>query len=172
MTMFTFTVVNRPKKDATGRTNVSWPAECGRAAVPLGGYLITSRTKKGADRNYVAYMTKLDADENSVDSLVGDGFTSRVQAAFAIWRMYYADWRSKRQAERVQKDAEKQARREQRAKRRAYRETPEGKEAYRLELNAKARERRQNMTEEERAAERAKRRAKREQAATVASYAS
>lgn len=172
MTMFAYTVVNRPKKDAVGRTNISWAAECGREAVALGGYLVTSRTKKGEDRNYIAYMHKADAEGNATDTLVGDGFTTRAQAAFAIWRSYYSDWRATRNAERSQREAQKLARREERAKRRAYRETPEGREAYRLELNRKARERRANMTAEEKAAEAAKRRAKREQAATVASYTS
>lgn len=168
MTDFTYTVINRPKKDSAGRTNISWGAECGRDEVPLGGYLVTSRTAKGESRNYQAFMIKQDADGNDTETLIGDGFETRAKAAFAIWRKYYADWRDQRAQQKAAAEAEKQRRRDERASRKAFRATPEGKKAYQDELNRKARERRAAMTPADRKAEADARRAKREASTTVA----
>lgn len=168
MTDFSYTVINRPKKDSAGRTDISWTAECGRDEVPLGGYLVTTRTAKGESRNYQAFMVQTDTDGNTTEVFVGDGFETRAQAAFAIWRKYYADWRATRAQQKAADEAEKQRRREERARRKAFRSTPEGKKAYQDELNRKARERRAAMTPEDRKAEAEARRAKREASTMVA----
>lgn len=157
MTDFTYTVIKRPKKFETGRTDISWATECGREAVTLGGYLVTARAPKGTTRQYTAFMV-----QDSVETEIGTTFETRAQAAFAIWRKYYEGWRSDRTVKRGEAEAELQAKRDARAKRRSERQTPEGQKTYREELNQKARERRAAMTAEERVMEASKRRAKRE----------
>jgi len=166
MTQITYTVLNRPKKNSTGRTNISWAAECGRDAVTLGGYLITRRTPPGEKKQYTAIviMPKQDVtgQDTVVETMVGSSFETRATAAFAIWRKYYEGWRLEQTFEHERQEAIRDAKRQGRARRRTERQTPEGKEAYRLELNAKARARRAQMTPEEKQDDAAKRRAKRE----------
>ena len=174
MTQITYTVINRPKKDSTGRTDISWAAECGRDAVALGGYLITRRTLPGEKKQYTAMvlMPKQDVtgQDTVVETMVGTTFETRATAAFAIWRKYYEGWRADRRAEDEREEAVRDAKRQGRARRRAERQTPEGREAYRLELNRKARERRANMTDEEKKDDADKRRAKREHDTFVSTY--
>lgn len=174
MTQITYTVLNRPKKDSTGRTNISWAAECGRDAVTLGGYLITRRTPPGKKKQYIAMVSMAKVDDTGqdtvVDIMVGTDYETRATAAFAIWRKYYEGWRAEQRIEGERQDAIRDAKREARASNRIARQTPEGRQAYRDELNRKARERRANMTDEEKAAEAAKRRDKREHQSTVDSY--
>jgi len=157
MTQITYDVLNRPKKDATGRTNVGWAAECDRDAVLLGGYLITSRTAKGDHRQYTAMVIMAKPDETGqdtvVETMVGTTFETRATAAFAIWRKYYEGWRAERRVEGERQEAILDAKRQSRARNRSARQTPEGQEAYRLDLNRKARERRANMTDEEKTAD-------------------
>lgn len=170
MTDFTYTVIERPKKDNPGRTDIGWAASAGRDAVQLGGYLVTNRTAKGEKRDYQAFMVKPDSYGEMTMEFVGDTFETRAQAAFAIWRKYYEGERMRRAQEKAQTEAEKQQRRDERARRREFRQTPEGQKAYREELNRKARERRASMTDEQKAEAAAKLRAKREHQTTVASY--
>lgn len=174
MTQITYTVLNRPKKDSTGRTDISWAAECGRDAVPLGGYLITSRTAKDVPRQYTAMVVMAKPNETGqdtvVETMVGSSFETRATAAFAIWRKYYEGWRLEQTFEHERQEAIRDAKRQGRARRRAERQTPDGKEAYRLDLNSKARERRAQMTPEEKVADADKRRAKREHENFVSTY--
>ncbi len=176
MTQITYTVLNRPKKDSTGRTDISWAAECGRDAVPLGGYLITRRTPPGEKKQYTAMVVMAKSDvtgqDTVVETMVGTTFETRATAAFAIWRKYYAGWRMKQLAEIERGEAIRDAKRQGRARRRFLRSTPDGKEAYRLDLNRKARERRAQMTDEEKQADADKRRAKREHENFVGTYTS
>ncbi len=173
MTQMTYDVLNRPKKGSTGRTNVGWGAECGRDAVTLGGYLITSRTGKGEPRQYTA-MVLISKPETGqdivVETMVGTSFETRATAAFAIWRKYYEGWRTERTDQKAQTEQVLQQKRDARARNRLARQTPEGKEAYRLDLNAKARARRAVMTDEEKAADAAKLREKREGEAFAKMY--
>ena len=155
MTKIIYTVVNRPMNKAKGLTRVGWLAECGRETVPYGGFLTTSRIVKGQDRSYLASVVK-----NDVISDLPDTFKSRAQASFAIWRAYYADLRSDRAFERAWTEAKAEDKRRNRAKVKAFRQTPEGMEAYRLELNSKARARRAAMTPDEKQAVIDKRKAK------------
>ena len=163
MTDFTYTVIKRPKKFETGRTDISWAAECGRDAVTLGGFLITSRALKGTKKQYTAVMTQ----GMITGTFVGDKFETRAQAAFAIWRKYYEGWRTERRVEDEREEAIRDAKRQSRVRRRFARQTPEGQQAYKDDLNRRARERRAAMTAEERVADAAKRRAKREQKAEI-----
>lgn len=163
MTKIIYTVVNRPKKDRNGRTDVSWLSECDREAVKLGGYLITSRATKGLPKLYYAVMLKetIEAGVSVVhETVVGDTFESRAQASFAIWRAYYKEWRDTRSFDRAWAEAEAEDRRRTRAKAKAFRQTPDGAEAYRLELNKKAQVRRDAMTPDEKQAVIDKRKAK------------
>jgi hypothetical protein len=160
MTKMTYDVINRPKNDQSGRTNVGWAAERGKEAVTVGGYLTTSRAAKGQSRIYTATMIK-----GGIETVVGNTFTTRAQAAFAIWRAYNVDFRDERAINRARVEAEAENRRRDRAIRKAYRQTPEGLEAYRAELNEKARIRRESLTDEQKAALVAKRKAKRLQKA-------
>lgn len=163
MTKIIYDVISRPKKHDSGRTDVGWLAECGREAVKLGGYLLTSRAVKGLPKVYYAVMLKetIEAGETVAhETVVGDTFGTRAQASFAIWRAYYADLRNDRAFERAWSEAEAEDKRRNRAKAKAYRQTPEGKEAYRLELNQKAQVRRDAMTPEEKQAVIDKRKAK------------
>ncbi len=146
MTKIIYSVIDRPKKDSTGRTNVGWLAECGRPEVSYGGHLITQRTVKGQDRSYLAVVSK-----DNLERTLADTFTSRAQASFAIWRAYHEDWRNARSMDRDHGEAIRENKRRQRAAVRAFRKTDDGKEAYRLELNSKARARRANMTPDEKA---------------------
>jgi len=145
MTKMIYTVVNRPKKDAYGQTDIGWLAECGRDAVPLGGFLITSRTLPGDDREYVAraYTSLKEGIASTIN--LGSTFKTRSSAAFAIWRYHYKDLRTEQQTIKRDDLALKDRKRDERKKIRDARLTPEGKEAYRLELNRKAREKRHLM---------------------------
>lgn len=163
MTKIIYSVINRPKKDRNGRTDVSWLAECDREAVKLGGYLLTSRAVKGLPKVYYAVMLKetIEAGVPVVhETVVGDTFGTRAQASFAIWRAYYKDWRGDRAFERSWTEAEAEDKRRNRVRAKAFRQTPEGQEAYRLELNTKARDRRAAMTPDEKQAVTDKRKAK------------
>ena len=155
MTKIIYDVVNRPMNNAKGLTSVGWLAECDREAVPYGGFMTTSRTIKGQDRSYLAFVVKDD-----VITDLPDIFKSRAQASFAIWRAYYASWRNERSLERAHVEAIAEDKRRGRAKAKAFRQTPAGAESYRLELNEKARARREAMTDDEKAAVTAKRIAK------------
>ncbi len=174
MTQITYTVLNRPKKGSTGRTDISWAAECGRDAVALGGYLVTRRTPPGEKKQYVAVVLMAKPNETGqdtvVETMVGSSFETRATAAFAIWRKYYEGWRAEQRVEGERAEAILDAKRQTRARRRQERQTPEGREAYRLELNQKARARRSNMSDEERQADADKRRAKREHDNFVSTY--
>jgi len=152
----TYDVINRPKNNQSGRTNVGWAAEGAKEAVTAGGYLTTARAPKGQSRVYTATLTK-----DGIETVVGNTFTTRAQAAFAIWRAYNVDFRDERAFNRAMTEAEAENRRVDRAIRKAHRQTPEGMEAYRAELNEKARIRRESMTDEQKAALVAKRKAKR-----------
>lgn len=174
MTQITYTVLNRPKKGSTGRTDISWAAECGRDAVTLGGYLITRRTLPGEKKQYIAMVMMAKPNETGqgtvVETMVGSSFETRATAAFAIWRKYYEGWRLEQTFEHERQEAIRDAKRQGRARRRFLRSTPDGKEAYRLGLNKQARERRAQMTTEEKNADAAKRRAKRERENYVSTY--
>lgn len=174
MTRINYDVKSRPKKFSAGRTNIGWAAECGRDAVEVGGYLVTTRTPKGKTRMYAAIMLGAVSDVTGQDGVVeteiGTMFETRATAAFAIWRKYYEEWRIDRLVTALNNEAILKQKREDREHQRSCRQTPEGKKAYREDLNRKARERRANMTNEERVAEAAKRRAKREHKNTVTSY--
>lgn len=156
MTKMIYTVINRPKKNTAGRTNIGWTDECERNAVPTAGFLETSRTLPHEVRRYHAVMIK-----DGKSTSVGNNHETRAQAAFAIWRAYYSDWRNTRNSTKEQAMLAKDERVEKRKKIRADRATPEGQEAYRLELNRKAKERRDSMTAELKAEIFTKRRAKR-----------
>ena len=156
MTKMIYTVINRPKKDIAGRTNIGWHAEGEREEVSIGGFLETSRTLPGEVRRYHAVMIK-----GGVRTSVGNNHETRAQAAFAIWRSYYSDWRAERNSTKEQVLLAKEARAEERERIREYRATPEGQKAYRAELNRKAKVRRDSMTPEQKAEIYAKRRAKR-----------
>ncbi len=163
MTKIIYSVVKRPKKLDTGRTDVGWAAECDREAVKLGGYMITSRAVKGLPKLYEAVMVKetMVNGVNVADEYpIGDTFNTRAQASFAIWRSYYAGWRNERSLERAHDEAVVEDKRRGRAKMRDARQTPEGKEAYRLELNRKAQAKRNAMTDDEKQAVVDKRKAK------------
>lgn len=166
MTQITYTVINRPKKNSTGRTEVGWNAECGRDAVLLGGYLVTRRTSPGEKKQYTAMVIMPKPNETGqdtvVETMVGASFETRATAAFAIWRKYYEGWRLEQTFEQERQEAIRDAARRGRARRRFERQTTDGREAYRLELNRKARARRAQMTDEDKATDAAKRRAKRE----------
>lgn len=174
MTQITYTVINRPKKDSTGRTDISWASECGRDAVSLGGYLVTARAPKGMTKTYTAIVLMAKPNETGqdtvVETMVGTTFETRATAAFAIWRKYYEGWRLEQTFEHERQEAIRDAKRQGRARRRVARQTPEGKEAYRLELNTKARARRAHMTPEEKQTDAEKRRAKREHENFVNTY--
>lgn len=160
MTKMTYTVINRPKKDRAGRTSIGWRAECGREEVAVGGFLETSRTPPGEVRRYHAVMFK-----DGVRTSVGNNHETRAQAAFAIWRAYYSDWRDKQNSdkayERSMEEAEAENRRLARVAKKAYRETHEGREAYQQVLRKRAKAKRDAMTPEQKAKMYAKRRAKR-----------
>jgi len=162
MTQITYTVINRPKKDSTGRTDISWAAECGRDAVALGGYLITRRTLPGEKKQYTAMvlMPKQDVtgQDTVVETMVGTTFETRATAAFAIWRKYYEGRRVELADQRAEAEHLRQQKRLARERQREERKTPEGQQAYRDELNRKARERRANMSTEARDADAKRRR--------------
>lgn len=174
MTQITYTVINRPKKNSTGRTDISWAAECGRDAVTLGGYLITRRTLSGAKKQYIAMVSMPKVDDTGqdtvVDIMVGTDYKTRATAAFAIWRKYYKDWRTEQRIEGERQDAIRDAKRLARARNRFLRSTPEGQKAYREELNRKARARRAQMTDAAKKEAASKLRAKREHHSTVKGY--
>ena len=163
MTKIIYDVISRPKKNDSGRTDIGWLAECDRAAVKLGGYLLTSRAVKGLPKTYYAVMVKetIEAGINVAhETVVGDSFETRAQASFAIWRAYYADLRNDRAFERAWTEAIAEDKRRKRVKAKAFRQTTDGSEAYRLELNQKARDRRAVMTPVEKQAVIDKRKAK------------
>lgn len=163
MTKIIYSVVKRPKKLNTGRTDVGWAAECDREAVKLGGYMITSRAVKGLPKLYEAVMVKetmVNGVNVAAEHPIGDTFNTRAQASFAIWRAYYAGWRNDRSLERAHVEAEAEDKRRGRAKAKAFRQTPAGAESYRLELNEKARAHREAMTDDEKQAVVDKRKAK------------
>lgn len=163
MTKIIYSVISRPKKHDSGRTDIGWLAECDRAAVKLGGYLLTSRAVKGLPKTYDAVMLKetVEAGQPVVhETPVGDSFETRAQASFAIWRAYYADLRNDRAFERAWTEANAEDKRRNRAKAKAFRQTTDGAEAYRLELNQKARDRRAVMTPDEKQTVTDKRKAK------------
>lgn len=161
MTKMIYDVLYRPKKNSEGRTDIGWEAECGREAVPVGGYLITNRTLPNEKRQYTAMVTKVNESGVQIDTMVGASFETRASAAFAIWRKYYEGWRAERADEKASNEYTREQQREARTKQREFRQTPEGQKAYREELNRKARERRASMTPEEIAMAAAKRRSKR-----------
>ena len=165
MTKLVFNVWNRPKKDETGLTSVGWLAECGREDVPCGGYLTTYRTPPGKPKKYGAVMVK-----KMSPTFLDTDFTTRAQAGFAIWRSYYEDLRIERRIDTEHAEAIIRAKREERARRRNIRMTPEGKLAYRDELNSKARAKRAMMTPEEKAVAAHHRRNKRDHDNMVESY--
>ncbi len=156
MTKMVYTVINRPKNDEVGQTNIGWKADNVSEEVTYAGYLVTARYAKFEDRRYHAFMNK---DSTTLD--LGDDFTTRARAAFAIWRAYYSDVKSERHMAKTAEQEERDRRRQQREERKAFRDTPAGMEAYRKELNEKARVRRASMTPEEKAAIAERRREKR-----------
>lgn len=166
MTQITYTVINRPKKDSTGRTDISWAAECGRDAVPLGGYLVTARAPTGKTKTYTAIVLMAKPSETGqdavVETMVGSSFETRATAAFAIWRKYYEGWRDQRAVQKASNESLLKGKRDARARNRLARQTPDGKEAYRLDLNRKARARRAQMTDAAKEEIASKLRAKRE----------
>jgi len=175
MTKMIYDVIERPKKDSTGRTDIGWEAECGRNAVPLGGYLITRRTPPSEKKQYTAMVISPKPESGQVtivETMVGTNFETRATAAFAIWRKYYEGWRAKRADKKADVEAILEQKSLARASRRQERQTPEGQKAYREELNRKARERRANMTDDEREKETLKRRLKREDDAFTSTYTS
>lgn len=163
MTKMVYTVINRPKKDETGRTDIGWKADNVSEEVPYAGFLVTSRTKKGEVRTYTAVVVKSPDGfpEFKTKKRLGDDFTSRAQAAFAIWRAYYSDMKTERQMAKLAEEDASDQRRMWRVARKAFRDTPAGAKAYRNELNEKARVRRASMTPEEKANIAARRREKR-----------
>ncbi len=157
MTKMVYTVVQRPKKFDSGRTDIGWKEDGGFEAVPCAGYLITSRTKKGELRTYSAYAFQ----DAPYDSHLGDDFTTRAQAAFAIWRSYYLVDKTERFMAKKIEGIERDQRREARLKLKELRKTPEGQAEYKKLLNAQARARRAAMTHEQKAVATAKRKEKR-----------
>lgn len=173
MTQISYDVKSRPKKDSVGRTDIGWGAECGRDAVKVGGYLITSRTAKGSARTYTAIMLKAKPEtgqDTVVETMIGITFETRATAAFAIWRKYYESWRSGRAHQRALDEHVHTEKRNARVRQRLERQTPDGQKAYRTELNRKARERRAAMTPEDKAADAANRQAKREHDNFMSTY--
>lgn len=164
MTKMVYTVLKRPTSGFTGRTDISWGAECGRDAVRLGGYLITKRHHRGETKRYTAMVIRPNrgntGQDTLIETLVGTEFETRATAAFAIWRKYYQGWRAQRADAKVDKEAIRELKRLARKDRKQERQTPEGRKAYRLELNRKARVRRANFTAEDRAKTAADRRSK------------
>ena len=163
MTKMVYTVINRPKKDETGRTDIGWLADGASEEVPYAGFLVTSRTKKGELRTYSATVVKSPAGfpEFKTKKHLGDDFETRARAAFAIWRAYYSDVKTERHMAKAAEQEDRELRRKGREDRKAFRATPAGMEAYRKELNEKARVRRASMTPEEKAAIAERRREKR-----------
>ena len=161
MTKMVYTVVNRPKKDETGRTDIGWKEDGVSKAVNFAGYLITSRTKRGETRKYSAYLIATPEGFIGKQFHVGDNFETRAQAAFAIWREYYFDVKCERKMAKVAEAADHDQRQKEREDRKKFRATPEGQQAYRDELNRKAQTRRAAMTSEEKAVIAAKRKEKR-----------
>jgi len=147
MTKMIYTVVRRPKVGRHGLTTIGWAEECGREAIVTGGYLHTRRTLPGEQTYYTAIMTKA-----NFDRWLGDKFETRAQAAFAIWRLYYKNERAKRDQDKANEANGKHARAVGRKHKREHRATPEGQEERRLMLNRKAKEKRDNMTDEQRKA--------------------
>ena len=165
MTKMVYTVINRPKKDETGRTDIGWLADGASEEVPYAGFLVTSRTKKGELRTYSATVVKSpDHDalpEFKIKKHLGDDFETRAQAAFAIWRAFYSGVKTERQVAKLAEQEDSERRRKEREDRKAFRATPVGMDAYRKELNEKSRVRRALMTPEEKANIAARRREKR-----------
>ena len=163
MTKMVYTVINRPKKDETGRTDIGWKEDGASEEVTYAGFLITSRTKKGEVRTYTAFVITSPADfsELKIKKHLGDDFTSRAQAAFAIWRAYYLVDKAERHMKKWLEENERNKRRIKREDQKKFRATPAGMEAYRKELNEKARVRRASMTPEEKANIATRRREKR-----------
>lgn len=163
MTKMVYTVVRRPKKFDSGRTDIGWKEDGTSEAVPRAGYLITSRTVRGQKRKYSAYVSTPFSYENFYiwGYHLGDEFETRAQAAFAIWREYYKDKKDTRKAERKEKESQRSVRREARLKLKEYRKTPEGLAEYKKLLNAQAVARRAAMTSEQKAVAGAERKEKR-----------